>query len=277
MAVNPLTKHRLVYVTCLVMFMAVMPERTVAEPDDTPQSKPRFTLVQGKGWTVCERYVKALNALPANGPQPYCHQLQAPQFSDLKAPQWEILNILDHLDTVYEIERKLFAADTNPKFPATKEVWQANLERRLASHTEAPRLRRTRLALDPAGPVETILNYQPDTTQCEREVVQGTYDGSRTGWTYIYDENTRRVDFAALVTWDAELLLFQGRPLFFKTVLGDIPAYGHIYVIHIQMYRDPIHPRAHYGAGEFYQRCHIHFPFPQEFRAGRDIVLPKEQ
>jgi hypothetical protein len=136
----------------------------------------------GKGYVVCERLLKALNSLPVDEPPPVC-EIKLPKGSeDFSQPQWEDVPVADNMHMVYDMEQFLVNSDDNPiplewqqyypegwilKFekldPSTWrrvpfETWLERFKKQMAAGQVAPRIRRTRAALNANGP-ETILAY----------------------------------------------------------------------------------------------------------------------
>ncbi|MDD2893426.1 MAG: hypothetical protein PHF20_05810 [Halothiobacillaceae bacterium] len=189
----------------------------------TPGYKPphRFTVTQGKGWTVCESYARYLNAQPESTPLPLCHIPRYPDFPNLKEPDWEVLDIRSNLALVYELE-KLTSPSYHDRPVDTFNHWKVVFEQQIKEGIASPRLRRSQLKLLSDGPVETILAYEPDKDKCDRDMRrQGYADyGSQTKL-FLWDEREHHIDKSRFYIGHAfELLLFQGRPLLFFPYWG---------------------------------------------------------
>ena len=200
--------------------LAAEPKTTVSKPDN-----PRFTVTQGKGWTVCESYAKYLNALPESEPLPLCHLKLSPDFPDLKEPDWEELDIAGHIELVYSLEKLTFPTDHNRPVD-NFEHWQAVFEQQIKSGEASPRLRCVHLALINGGPVETILAYEPDRNACDKEVKKRGYAnyGERTRL-FLWDEQKKKIqEYGSRMAFfgglPQQLLMFQGRPFTFLTFWG---------------------------------------------------------
>lgn len=179
---------------------------------------PRFRVTEGKGYSVCENYARFLNSLPEGEPLPLCHLKRAPDFPDLKDPDWEEMDISSNLELVYSLEKKL-SPSAHDRPVNTFEHWKSVYEQQIQKGEAAPRLRRTYLALLPDAPIEAILAYEPDRDSCAKEVQkQGyTYDGSRTSL-FVWDEQGRHLaDYGKQLAFGVpgELMLYQGKPLLF--------------------------------------------------------------
>jgi len=71
------------------------------EPKGRNQPGARFSVVQGKGWSVCESYAGFLNSLPESEPLPSCHLRRNPSLKEL---DWETLDVHSNLRMVYSLE-----------------------------------------------------------------------------------------------------------------------------------------------------------------------------
>ncbi len=227
------------------------------------KTKPRFTVTEGKGWTVCESYAKFLNNLPVEEAYPICHLKLSPDFPDLKEPDWEEMDIPSNLELVYGIE-KILSPSEHDRPVDSFDHWKTVYERQLHNGEASPRLRRTRLALLDNGPVETILAYDPDRKACERKAKEKGYifDAIHTSL-FLWDEREQKIQpyisslaFAGL---PRELLLFQRKPFTFGLWL-DLPkdaiAFGYFNVNHFKKV----------GAEPYANlfRCKISFEMPRE-------------
>lgn len=186
------------------------------------RSKQRFTVSQGKGWTVCESYARYLNSLPDSTPLPLCHIPRYPDFPDLKEPDWEVMDIQSNLELVYKLE-KLTSPSYHDRPVDTFDHWKTVFDQQIKEGVASPRLRSTHLALLDKGPVETIMAYEPDQEKCDREMTKNgfAYNGALTNL-YLWNEQEQRIDndknYIGRIPFD--LLLFQGKPLLFLSAWG---------------------------------------------------------
>jgi uncharacterized protein len=230
--------------------------------------KPRFSVTQGKGWTVCESYAKFLNSLPESEPLPLCHLKLSPDFPDLKEPDWEELDIPTHFELVYTLE-KLTSPGYHDRPVDTFDHWKAIFQQQVNTGEASPRLRRVRLALIDGGPVETILGYEPDRNKCDKKVRKNGYafDGALTRL-FIWDEQEQKInEYKSHTTFPflpQELLLFHGKLFAFSPVWGDgfLPdrsrALGYIQVNHLKHIPGDADPYANLP------RCRIGFELSPE-------------
>jgi uncharacterized protein YecT (DUF1311 family) len=131
-------------------------------------TKPRYTMHSGRGWAVCEAYVRSLNLAPANEGAPLC-DLKLDRVPGITAPAMEELPIAGHLPLVHEIELIVGVGHITPAPAKDFVTWREQFERR-AADGQKPRLHRYRGALSPGGPIETVLLYDVDQRQCARQV-----------------------------------------------------------------------------------------------------------
>jgi hypothetical protein len=133
----------------------------------TGEAEPKYRLVQGKGYTVCETFLKNLNAFPRSDPPMICQQKIHPSSKGFRWPVWEDLDLQSNLPLIYAAESLLpMFTKVGTKAPEFEE-WKRQFEERLKADGSNPRLRKTRLALNERGP-ETIIAYEPDPGHCER-------------------------------------------------------------------------------------------------------------
>ncbi|MEW5891331.1 MAG: hypothetical protein AB1768_20400, partial [Pseudomonadota bacterium] len=201
----------------------------------TKKAEPRYKLTAGMGYTVCERYVKMLNAFPADAPPPICEQRLHPDFPDFAFPKWEELDVAANMELIRQLERWLhsknditWAAKPLPgaKHLPSVDVWLAEVERRIRAGESAPRLRRTELVL--AGKKrERLLAYTRDTRQCERDLA--SWGGTDKSWDYIflYDEqgriDPRKLDVLGGTRGGYNQLLLHHRKPYFVATFAGVP------------------------------------------------------
>lgn len=215
--------------------LASIPEKTIVKQ----KMKARFTVTEGKGWSVCESYVKFLNTLPEEA-YPVCHLKLSSDFPDLKEPDWEMLDIPSNLKLIYDIE-KILSPSEHDRPVDSFDHWKAVYEQQIRNGEASPRLRRTYLALLDNAPVETILAYEPDRDVCERKAKTKGYifAATRTNL-FLWSEQERKIQpYISSMAFGGipkELVLFQGKPLTFFRWL-DYPSdmvHGDIYVSHFK-------------------------------------------
>ena len=166
----------------------------------------------GKGYTVCESYLKHLNTLVE---KPYCQTPVPPGF---KSPDWEELDVLQHLDWAYWMDIRFRAPGgyTPPDF----ESWRKAFVDKLKVGKIAPQMRKVRIK--PLGEDEaTILAFTRDRSACKIGF-RNDFDDDRWGQVgYMHWELTgdpaQPLRALGENNSQAELLLFSGHPYFVQS------------------------------------------------------------
>lgn len=207
---------------CLLLLVGVA--GTHAEP---AREKPRYTMASGKGWNVCETYLKFLNALPASEETLRC-DLKLKQVSGMRELDWQEMDIAKNLPIVHQIELILGIGYIEPNPEKDFERWKVQRNARIKANGEQPRLRRGRFALAADGPVETVLSYNVDINRCEKEVKIAKTGapagpGHREPTFFVFDEAKQRVMGSGYWTsmTNGVLTLFQGKPYYIELGFGD--------------------------------------------------------
>jgi hypothetical protein len=181
---DPVRTKRRARLTQFLRLVALLPPLCVgaaALAANADVTTPRYRLTKGKGYSMCEAYAASANALPAEDPPMLCEQKALSQF---RLPQWDALDLEDHLSLVYQASMLLPPYDQRGVAHPPLEDWRKDFLARVQRGELKPRLRRSRLALNERG-VETLILYEPDVTACERyKVAAGGHlfvlrDGSR--------------------------------------------------------------------------------------------------
>ncbi len=254
-------------------------------------SKPRYNLAHGKGWSVCEAYLKFLNATPASEEPPMC-DLKLKRVPGMREPDWEVLDLQQNLKLVHEIELILGGGRIEPAPDRDFERWKAQFRERTQVRGEQPRLRRTRMKLVlqeyfeigaaevggprriPTGRVETLLAYDLDLTSCEKELRkarQGRIGGlGRTQPNlFVFDEATQRVMGSGgyALRLEGEWWLYDGRPYYVNRQFGDaagpkrgsLDRGGHLYIKRVEPSSSMLPGNPPYLDREI---CRIRFDYP---------------
>lgn len=112
----------------------------------------------GKGYTVCEDYLKYLNSLPDT---PKCEVPVPPGF---KHPEWEEVDFMQHLDWTYQIAKKKFYG---PRRSLVFEDWKQLFLKDIAAGRIAPQMRKTQVRPLGGKPI-TLLAFTEDRLGCKR-------------------------------------------------------------------------------------------------------------
>lgn len=234
----------------IVFSMALMTPFAYAQE----KLQPRYRLVLGKGTSVCESYLKHLNAFPLEEPAMICERKLNPAFKNFEKPKWEEIDLWQHLDWVYEIDYFLhfphhpnedyYGYTGHGKKTLSFDEWRKDYEARTRAVEIKPRLYRATLAIEdwsaPIPPVSAPgtphpplvahqrvwLAYDKGYDRCldsknERFalVVGGLYN------VFLLDESATHVDPMAFNSWpgskyETDPLVYRGRT-YFTHVLGD--------------------------------------------------------
>jgi len=201
----------------------------------------------GKGYAVCETYLKQLNTLTN---PPTC---EAPIPPGFKHPDWEEMDVTQHLDLAYQAEEHAlehFGNYKNPDF----DTWKQTFLQEIQEGKISPRIRKVRVTPNDKGDA-TILAYTRDRDACHKvygsEERQNTKAERRLGWPpnqywssqggagqewthqgdlhFILPDDTSHtlqvIGGNAVSRWTTELLLFSGRPYFVKIFREHTPLY----------------------------------------------------
>lgn len=191
-----------------------------------PPEKHTYIIESGKGWSVCDAYLKQLNGLPPEADFPYCTitKLKAPSVS---LPKWVDMEVEANLPLVHRIELNSwntydYELEPGNRFKPDPDFarWVAQRKERVNKLHQVPRLRRVRMALIEGGPVETLLSYDGDLNACrnsERRTIREF--GQRVGeasspMKLLLDEKTGRLLGGhgwETATW-GEVVMHRDRP-----------------------------------------------------------------
>lgn len=189
-----------------------------AEPlPDTP-----YRLVEGRGYTVCEAFLKNLNAF--NEPM-VCDLKVHPSHSEFSSLEWEELDVQSNLKLVYEAESLLVLLTPTGTKPKPFEEWAKDFHARVASSkTNAPRLRRAILDLNGSGPETLIWYEQPGTESCRDSVAQLRHASSLVtfgGDIFVQRRKSQQLERITGLTGRTEVVLYKGRsPWFVHAYMG---------------------------------------------------------
>lgn len=267
----------------LVSAHAAGPNPASAKASAKAPSKPRYTLSSGRGWAVCEQYVSFLNALPASENPPLC-DMKFKRVPNMSEPDWEELDIAQHLPIVHQIELRLGISSITPDPLQDFEQWKQQRLARIAAQNQQPRLRRARMAMVLGGPQETVLSYDQDTKKCAKEVASmkrgEPYETDLGASTFfILDEAQQRVlgsGSSWLVDASGTLWNHLGRPYNFHLfVSGGIGSNyvnpgvlsANLYVKRLEPVLDIEHFRFKFPNNPLYRfhgLCEIKFSYPIE-------------
>jgi len=172
----------------------------------------------GKGYAVCEAYLKHLNSLTEI---PKC---DVPVPLGFKQPDWEEMDIMKHLNLAHQIELAQGGASIDKNF----ESWSRAFIEQTKSGRIAPQIRKTQA--QPFGEkMITLLAYTRDSLGCKRpeDSAFPRFHWFQVGYAYFlltdYPEASLRAIEGGLDSvskGQAELLLYAGKPYFVRRFFG---------------------------------------------------------
>jgi hypothetical protein len=173
----------------------------------------------GKGYTVCEDYLKELNQS-----LPKLTVCDIPVPSNFKRPDWEEMDIKVNLQLAYEAELLIFSDFTWYKRPDF-ETWKKQMLEDIAAGKIVPRMRKALLTPTSKGKI-TILGYTRDSAGCDKGMkgVLPKKDSMNHWWTnsgYVHFVQTTwgglskiHGVFGTVSQRQHELLVYEGEPYF---------------------------------------------------------------
>jgi hypothetical protein len=201
------------FVAAALLSLLLAPLIATAADAKSSSAGARYKLVAGKGYSVCEGYLKHLNSLSPEEPPPICEIKLSPQYKNFRFPEWETLDWKEHLDWIYQIEQHLYHATAHDE--ALKRLnfaeWQVSYLARAESGRLKPRLRRAQVTLNERGP-ETMLDYDRRLGGCE-ESPPSPY-GADGGSHYFVVIEGVPPRFERIESLTSHMILFGGRAYF---------------------------------------------------------------
>jgi len=172
----------------------------------------------GKGYAVCEAYLKHLNSLMET---PKCEVPVPPGF---KQPDWEEMDVMKHLNWAHQIELAQGVPSTDKNF----ESWSRTFIEQTKSGRIAPQMRKTRV--QPFGEkMITLLAYTGDSLGCKRpeDSAFPRYHWFQVGYAYFLLTDDPKAQLRVIEggldsvsKGQAELLLYASKPYFARRFFG---------------------------------------------------------
>jgi uncharacterized protein YecT (DUF1311 family) len=164
----------------------------------------------GKGYAVCESYLKHLNAVPE------ISKCEAPVPPGFKQPEWQDLDIASHLQLAHQAEALYFVGRGGYKHPDF-EIWKQQFMTDLQARIIAPQLRKT--TVQPFGEKAiTLLAYTRDREGCVNEVWRKNLSWGDSGYVYFLladdSQELLRAIKNRISRRQSELLVYAGSPYF---------------------------------------------------------------
>lgn len=181
-----------------------------------PENCGRFQ--SGKGYTVCEIYLKHLNSLSK---VPKCEVPVPPGF---ERPDWEEVDVMQHLEWAYQAEMIRFRRSswyTHPDF----EKWQKEFLAEKEAGKIVPAMRKVRVKPLGEGKEITILAYTRHREGCQesaRKLSDKATHWSDVGYAHFLlpealgTSSVERLERNGPATDQTEMLVYAGRPYFVR-------------------------------------------------------------
>ena len=256
---------------------------------DKATPAPRYRIILGKGTSVCDAYLKHLNSFSREEPAMLCERKVNPSFSNFTKPEWEEIDLWQHLDWVYEIDYLLnfpnhpseeyYGYTLEGKKVLSFEDWRKDYESRTRDAGIKPRLYRASLPMEfwlepPINKPWPELITRPrvwlaydkgfdrclDASSEESALVAGGLYN-----VFVLDESARKVDFQRfLVSWpgsvsSVDLLVYRGKT-YFTHIVGNSTNRRKIGTLFIARPKPPLGPEKAY---RFEDTCRIEFTYGQ--------------
>ena len=167
-----------------------------------------YVLLVGKGFEVCEAYLKNLNSFPKHPPM-VCDRPLNPKLTEFSKPQWQPVDILQNLDLLRLVEQTLRGL-TDEQFEAKKEEWLAQTREAVERHLLT--LSTARLDVDRDGEKETVVRYEEPSCN---PVDQGMFGNPYGRKFYVLSADQRHLDSwksgnFGLLGGRPDIILYQG-------------------------------------------------------------------
>lgn len=180
----------------------------------TPSPKfPSYKLREGKGYTVCEAYLKNLRAFRPGEPNPVCTPRPHSTMKQFKELSWEPMSTSGYLKQIYDAEMTWGPFAGHPERHPSFSDWQAEFEAELRSGLIHPSLKRATIEFAKGKP-QKFVEYARNPRGCETELASQLYSRNVGHRLFFVDESTGAFKPDAAVSRNGgEVLLFGDRPI----------------------------------------------------------------
>lgn len=194
-----------------------------AQENLSGQTKPTYKLTVGEGYTLCEAYLRNLEAFGPEERDPVCDPRPHSSLKDFSEPEWEEMDIWGNIELIYKAEMSLGIYRGHPERQPPYEQWRQEFESKVHSGEIHPKLKHTQIEFFQDKP-ETIMAYARNYPEgCEAEPESRDYDGGGFHWFY-YDEEANAIKPALEIYWGGNspgtFLLRKGHPYIIKNPAG---------------------------------------------------------
>lgn len=151
------------------------------------QTKRSYRLVMGKGHEVCEAYLRNLRAFDLNERDPVCDPRPHPKSKEFLEPEWESMDVAQHMELVYRAEMSWGIYLNHPERHPPYDDWRREFESKRGSGEIQPRLKRATIEFVKGKPV-TVLAYSRNPSGCEADFARYGASGNAGYHWFFYDE-----------------------------------------------------------------------------------------
>jgi hypothetical protein len=188
----------------------------------TEKTKATYSLIAGKGYAVCEAYLRNLRAFRPGERDPVCAPRPHSTNKDFAEPEWEAMDIWQSIEMIYKAEMSYGIYRNHPERHPPYEQWRKDFEAQMRSGAIRPSLKRARVEFVKGKPV-TVVAYARNHPGCEADFARDGASGNTGHQWFSYDEDTRTLRRDASGSYGSDLagaiLLFRNRPIAVNTVV----------------------------------------------------------
>ena len=185
------------------------------------KAKPTYRIIAGKGYAVCDSYLRNLRSFGPGERDPVCAPRPHPTNKDFAEPEWEAMDIWQNIEMIYKAEMSGGIYRDYPERHPPYEQWRKDLETRVRSGAIHPSLKRARIEFVKGKPV-SVVAYARNPEGCEADFARdGASENTGHHW-FFYDEETRALKRDAGGSYGSDfagaILIFRKRPIVVNTV-----------------------------------------------------------
>jgi hypothetical protein len=154
----------------IVLLPAGAVAATPVESKSVPYEVEYENKPPGNGYTLCELFVKNLEATPKGAPPPNCELTIYPKYRKyFSLPQWEDLDPWQHIDWLWkmDVQAQGGVPPDRPVDKMSRDEWYAWFEERIRKKRLVVTLKRARFDLNGDGKEETVLGYLARRQPCD--------------------------------------------------------------------------------------------------------------
>ena len=228
----------------------------------------------GRGYTMCEHFLKLLNSLPRNEPRPVCDITLPPGYEEFQLAKWEPLPVSENMRLIYDMEMYLVGPSKSDYYQAKwpqyypdgfsgcvvtlgvgveacnlvpYSIWLADYQERMRKGEVEPHISRTRAALNERGQ-ENLIRYERipngDVAQCRDNLAILHYATGSNGHVFILTGNSK-LPIKAINGYPGsymkgKFLLYQGHAVFVSTEDSSDGGFGWSLQLHVAGLPSPI-------------------------------------